>query len=54
VTTQQQSRTDIETHLLRALETAENGETKYELREALQKRYAEPSVEVDSTATLDD
>lgn len=54
MTTEQQSSTDIETHLQRALETAENSETKYELREALQKYYAENSVEVDPTPAFDD
>ena len=54
MTIEQQSSTDLETHLRRALQTAENSETKYELREALQKCYTEPSAEVDSTAAFDD
>lgn len=54
MTTEQQTGTDLETHLRRALETAENSETKYELREALQKCYGDGSVEVDSATALDD
>jgi hypothetical protein len=53
MTTQKQSGTDLETHLLRALDAAENSETRYELREALQKYYS-GSVEVDSASALDD
>jgi len=52
--TTQQSSTEIETHLLRALDTAENTDTKYELREALQKCCADGSVEVDPAAAFDD
>mgnify|MGYP006292655959 CR=1 FL=1 len=54
MTTEQQSSTDLETHLRRALQTAENSETKYELREALQKCYTDRSVEIDSSAAFDD
>lgn len=50
----QQSGTDLEIHLQRALETAENSETKYELREALQKCYVDRSAKVDSVASFDD
>lgn len=42
---------DLRAHLERALETAENGETRYELREALQKCFAS---ELGSTTALDD
>ncbi|WP_336326386.1 hypothetical protein [Halovenus sp. HT40] len=52
--TEQQSGTELETHLRRALKTAENSETKYELREALQKCYGDRSAKVDSTAAFDD
>ncbi len=44
--------TDLRTHLEQALETAENSETRYELREALQKCCV--SSELGSTAALDD
>lgn len=54
MTTEPQSGTDIELHLQRALETAENSETRYELREALQKCYADRSAEIGPAATLDD
>lgn len=43
--------TDLQAHLERALATAENSETKYELREALQKCRGS---EFGSTAALDD
>lgn len=43
---------DLQAHLERALETAENSETRYELREALQKCCV--SSELGSTAALDD
>ncbi|MFT4946519.1 MAG: hypothetical protein ACI8TL_000755 [Natronomonas sp.] len=54
MTTEQQSGTGLEIHLRRALDTAENSETRYELREALQKCYGDRSVEVDSATSLDD
>jgi hypothetical protein len=42
--------TKLQSHLERALETAENSETKYELREALQKCCVS---ELGATAALD-
>jgi hypothetical protein len=54
MSTTQQSSAAIETHLHRALKTAENSETKYELREALQKCCADGSVEVDPASAFDD
>ena len=53
MTTPNESGTNLATHLHRALETAENGETRYELREALQKCHLEDSAEVDPAAALD-
>jgi hypothetical protein len=43
---------NLQPHLERALDTAENSETKYELREALQKCCV--ASELGSTAALDD
>ncbi|WP_201289141.1 hypothetical protein [Halovenus carboxidivorans] len=54
MTVEQQSGTDIETHLRRALETAENSETRYHLREALQKCSAAESVQFGSASAFDD